>query len=102
MADTPLFCHRLLQRYIARAMWDMAREAWEEVWEQVASCCCRQLGGVDDNDNDVRGDDQDILYVDGGSLSRNRQLAEGGEGDVDNYRRVRGLHRHRVDTGDRR
>ena len=82
-------------------MWDVAREAWEEVWEQVASsCCCRRLGGVDDHDNDVRGDEQDIMYVDGGSLSRNRHLAEGGEGAVDNYRCVRGLHRWIPGTGD--
>ncbi len=38
----------------------------------------------------MRGDEQDILYADGGSLSRNWQWAEGGEADVDNYRRVRG------------
>ena len=35
--------------------------------------------GDDDYDNDVRWEEQDMLY-----LSRDRRRAEGGEGDVDN------------------
>jgi len=62
-------------------------------------------GGGDDNDNDLRWEEQDMLYADADMLSRDRRRAEGEEDNVDNggdnkhvNRCVRGL--RRADSGD--
>ena len=65
-------------------LWDVAREAWEEVWEEVVSSRhCHRPGRSGDKDNDARGDEQDMPYANADMLSHNWRRAEGGEGDVD-------------------
>ena len=102
------FCARFaIATYIARATWDVAREAWEEVREEVASSRRRRrTGGGGDDDDDAR-EEQDMPYADVDALSRDRRRAEGGEGDVDDGgdgERVNGRIRgpRRADTGDGR
>jgi hypothetical protein len=104
------FCARFaIATYIARATWDVAREAWEEVREEVASSRRRRrTGGGGDDDDDAR-EEQDMPYADVDALSRDRRRAEGGEGDVDDGGdgervdgRIRGPRRAEAGDGRRR
>ncbi|KAL3810869.1 hypothetical protein ACHAXA_003391 [Cyclostephanos tholiformis] len=88
------FCARLaIASYVARATYDVVKEAWDEVREEVASSSRRRrrrrrpgIGG-DVDDDDAR-EEQDMPYADADVLSRDekrrrRQGGEGGDHDVD-------------------
>ena len=56
----------------------VAKEAFEEVREEVAlSRYCHCPGSDGEDNDDMRGEEQDMPYADRDALSRNRRISEG-------------------------